>query len=123
MRLTWRDAVTTLLVVFIGIVFYLWATGTDLVVISQIEGALVVIGLAGLLMWIVGGTTGDLGANWFTGAMVVLAVASVVFFVIGLITLEPWTVAALGISLAAMWLIDLVYREYAAPTTHVPSHA
>ena len=122
MRLSWRDAVTTLLIVFIGIVFYLWATGTDLVVISQIEGTLVVIGLAGLAMWLVGGTGGNLGANWFTGAMVVLAVAAVVFFVVGLITLEEWTVAALGIDLAAMWLIDLMYREYGAPT-HVPSHA
>ena len=50
MRLTWRDAVTTLLMVFIGIVFYLWAIGTDLAVIGQIEGALVVMGAAGLLM-------------------------------------------------------------------------
>ena len=121
MRLSWRDAVTTLLIVFIGIVFYLWATGTDLVIISETQGTLFVIGLAGLAMWFVGATRGDLGANWFTGAMVVLAVAAGVFFVVGLITLEAWTVAALAIDLAAMWLIDLMYREYGAPT-HVPTH-
>jgi hypothetical protein len=117
MHLTWRDAVTTLLVVFIGIVFYLWATGTDLVVISSIEGALLVIGLAGLLMWVVAGTTGDLGLNVFTALMVVLAIAAAVVFVVGMITLETWTVALLAIDLALMWVIDLVYRAF-----HVPTH-
>jgi hypothetical protein len=122
MRLTWRDGVTTLLVVFIGLVFYLWATGTDLAVISEIQGALAVIGLAGLVMWLVAGTTGDLGYNWFTALMVVLAAASIVVFAIGWVTLEPWTVAVLAIVLALMWLGDLLYREFGAPA-HMPTHA
>ena len=107
---------------FIGLVFYLWATGTELAVISEIEGALAIIGLAGLVMWLVAGTTGDIGYNWFTALMVVLAAAAVVVFVIGWVTLEPWTVAALAIVLAVMWLSDLLYREFAAPA-HVPTHA
>jgi hypothetical protein len=119
MRLTWRDAVTTLLVVFIGIVFYLWATGTELVVIGSVEGALLVIGLAGLLMWAVAGSIGDLGLNSFTALMVVFAIAAVVVFAIGMITSEPWTVALLAIDLAAMWLIDLLYRDLYLPT-HQP---
>jgi hypothetical protein len=122
MRLTWRDGITTLLVVFIGLVFYLWATGTDLAVISEIEGALAVIAIAGLAMWLVGGTSGDIGSNWFTALMVVLAAASVVVFIIGWVTLEPWTVAALAIVLALMWLGDLLYREFGAPA-HLPTHA
>jgi hypothetical protein len=122
MKLTWREGVTTLLVVFIGIVFYLWATGTDLAVISEIEGALVVIGLAGLAMWLVAGTSGDLGYNGFTALMVVFAAAAIVVFVVGWVTLEPWTVAALAIVLALMWLGDLLYREFGAPA-HLPTHA
>jgi hypothetical protein len=108
--------------VFIGLVFYLWASGTDLAVISEIEGALAVIGLAGLVMWLVAGTTGDLGYNSFTALMVVLAAAAVVVFVIGWVTLQPWTVAILATLLALMWLIDLLYREFVAPA-HVPTHA
>ena len=123
MHLTWRDAVTTLLVVFIGVVFYAWATGTDLVVINEIQGTLVVIAIAGLLMWAVAGTTGDLGRNWFTGLMAVLAAAAVVVFIIGMITLEEWTVALLGIVLAAMWAIDLLYRVFGAPAHQQPYHA
>jgi hypothetical protein len=103
-------------------VFYLWATGTDLAVISEIEGALAVIAIAGLAMWLVGGTSGDIGYNWFTALMVVLAAASVVVFIIGWVTLEPWTVAVLSIVLALMWLADLLYREFGAPA-HVPTHA
>jgi hypothetical protein len=121
MHLTWRDAVTTLLVVFIGVVFYLWATGTDLVVLNETQGVLAVIGIAGLLMWAVAGTTGDLGRNWFTGLMVVMAAAAVVVFIIGMITLEDWAVALLGIVLALMWVIDLLYRAFGAPA-HQPSH-
>lgn len=122
MHLTWRDAVTTLLVLFIGVVFYGWATGFDFALINEIQGVLVVIGLAGLLMWLVGGTTGDLGRNWFTGFQGVLAVAAVALFVIGLITLEEWTVAALGIVLAIMWAVDLLFRGFTAPV-HQPTHA
>ena len=118
MHLTWRDAVTTLLVVFIGIVFYLWATGADLVVISSIEGTLMVIGVAGLLMWLVAGTGGHMGLNVFTALMGVLAVTAAVVFVVGMITLEAWTVALLAIDLALMWVIDLVYRAFHVPTQH-----
>lgn len=122
MHLTWRDLVTTGLVVFIGVVFYGWATEVNFALINEIQGTLVVIGLAGLLMWLVGGTTGDLGRNWFTGIQGVLAIAAVAFFVIGMITLEPWTVAALGIALALQWAIDLLYRGFGAPS-HQPTHA
>jgi hypothetical protein len=108
--------------VFIGLVFYLWATGTELAVISEIQGALAVIGLAGLVMWLVAGTTGDLGLNGFTALMVVLAAVSIVVFIVGWVTLEPWAVALLAITLAVMWLVDLLYREFAAPA-HVPTHA
>jgi hypothetical protein len=122
MHLTWRDLVTTALVVFIGVVFYGWATEVDFALINEIQGTLMVIGLAGLLMWVVGASDEDLGRNWFTGSQGLLAIAAVAFFVVGMITLEPWTVAVLGIDLAVMWAIDLVHRAFVAPE-HQQSHA
>jgi hypothetical protein len=125
-RLTWRDAVTTVLVVGVGLVAYAYAIGTDLPFISETRGALVVLGVAGLGMCIVGGSSGDLGSNPYTGLMSVLGIAAVVLLAIGLIAEASWTVVWLGIDIALMWGISILYRLFTSPasrTSHQPSHA
>ena len=121
-RLTWRDAVTTGLLVIVGLVTYLYTVGTDLAVINETRGALVVLGAAGLGMCIVGGASGFVGSNPYTGLQSVLGIAAATLLAIGLITAASWTVVWLGIDIAAMWAIALAYRVFTAPV-HGPSHA
>lgn len=120
-RLTWRDAVTTGLLVVVGLVAYAYAVGADLAFISETRGALVVLGVAGLGMCIVGGSSGYLGPNPYTGLMSVLGIAAVALLAIGLIGEASWTVAWLGIDIAVMWGIGIAYRLF-APPAHMPSH-
>ncbi len=125
-RLTWRDAVTTGLLVVVGLVAYAYAVGTDLAFISETRGALVVLGVAGLGMCIVAGGSGYVGSNPYTGLMSVLGIAAVTLLAIGLITEASWTVAWLGITIAVMWGVALVYRLFTVPEhrpVHGPSHA
>lgn len=116
MRLTWRDAATTLLLVFVGVVFYLYATGADIVIVNDTRGALLLIGAGGFGMCVVGGSSGYVGRNLYSGIMSILGVAALGLVVIGLITATAWTVTWLAIVVAAMWGIALVYRLFAAPT-------
>ena len=123
MRLTWRDGVTTLLVIVVGLVYWAYATGTDLVIIGDTRGALALIGIAGLGMCITGGSSGYVGRNLYSGFMSILGIAALVLFVIGLITAESWTVAWLAIVIAVMWGAALVLRVFGTPITHQPSGA
>jgi len=120
-RLTWRDAVTTALLVLVGLVAYAYTVGTDLAIINETRGALVVLGAAGLGMCIVGGSAGYVGPNPYTGFLSVLGIAAVVLLAIGLIAEASWTVVWLGIDIAVMWGLGIMYRLFAAPA-HVPSH-
>jgi hypothetical protein len=116
MRLTWRDGVTTLLLVAVGLVYYSFVTGSELAVINDTRGALLVIGATALGMCIVGGGAGITGRNTYTILMSVLGVAAFALVVIGLITALEWTVTWLAIDVAAMWGMALVYRLFLAPT-------
>jgi len=120
-RLTWRDAVTTALLVLVGLVAYAYTVGTDLAIINETRGALVVLGAAGLGMCIVGGSAGFVGPNPYSGLLSVLGIAAVVLLAIGLIAEASWTVVWLGIDIAVMWGLGILYRLFAAPA-HVPSH-
>lgn len=115
MRLTWRDGITTLLLVAVGLVYYGFATGTDLAVINDTRGALLVIGAAGLGMCIVGGGAGIVGRNTYSVLMSVLGVAAFALVVIGLITALEWTVTWLAIDVTVMWGLALLYRVFLAP--------
>lgn len=116
MRLTWRDGVTTLLLAVVGLVYYGFVTGTDLAVLNETRGALLIIGAAGLGMCIVGGGAGIVGRNTYTGFMSVLGVAAFGLVVIGVITALEWTVTWLAIDVAVMWGMALAYRLFLAPT-------
>ena len=122
MRLTWREGITTLLVIVVGLVYYAYATGMDIAVINETRGALLVMGIAGLGVCITGGSAGIVGRNWYTGLMSVLGIAVTAVFIIGLITEASWTVMWFAIGIAVMWGIALVYRLFGAPV-HGPSAA
>ena len=122
MRLTWRDGLTTLLLVAVGLVYYAYSIGADIAVINETRGALVILGVTGLGMCIVGGSSGIVGRNSYTGLMSVLGVAALALFIIGLITAAAWMVTLLAIDVAVMWGIALVFRVLAVPARR-PTHA
>jgi cbb3-type cytochrome oxidase subunit 3 len=122
MRLTWKDGLTFLLLVAVGLVYYAYSTGADIAVINDTRGALVVLGVTGLGMCIIGGSSGIVGRNTYTGFMSVLGVAALALFLIGLVTTAGWTVTWLAIDIVVMWGLALVFRVFLVPA-HGPTHA
>jgi hypothetical protein len=122
MRLTWRDGLTTLLLVVVGLTYYAYSIGTDIAIISDTRGALVVLGATGLAMCIIGGASGYVGRNTYSAFMSILGVAALALFVIGLITTAAWTVTWLAIDVAVMWGLALVFRVFRVPQRR-PIHA
>jgi hypothetical protein len=122
MRLTWREALTTLLLVVVGLVYYGYSTGAEIAVINETRGALAAIGLAGLGMCIVAGSSGRVGRNPYSLFMSILGVAALVLFLIGLVIAASWTGIWLAIDIAIMWGLALVFRVFTIPA-HGPTHA
>lgn len=123
MRLTWRDGVTTVGVILVGLIYWAYSTGTDVAVINDTRGALLAMGGVGLASCIIGGSSGYVGRNWYTGFMSVLGVGALALVVIGLITAASWTVTWLAIDIGVMWAAALVFRLFGAPVSHQPSGA
>jgi hypothetical protein len=122
MRLTWRDGLTTLLLVVVGSTYYAYSIGTEIAIINDTRGALVVLGATGLAMCIIGGAAGYVGRNTYSAFMSILGVAALALFVIGLITNAAWTVTWLAIDIAVMWGLALVFRIFEVPQRR-PTHA
>ena len=115
MRLTWRDAITTLLVIAVVVVYYAYVNGTDLPIIDDVRGALLVMGAAGLGTCIVGGSSGYVGRNSYTTLMSILGIVAFAVIAFGLITAAEWTLTVLGIDIVLMWGAALLYRLFFAP--------
>jgi hypothetical protein len=118
MPLTRKDAVTTLLLVGAVLVFYAYLSGTDLAIINDTRGALLVIGALGLGMCIVGGSAGYVGRNTYTTLQSVLGLAELAIVLIGLITTAEWTVMWLTIGVTVQWAAAIVYRLSVRPPVH-----
>jgi hypothetical protein len=123
MPLTRKDAVTTLLLVGAVLVFYAYLSGTDLAIINDTRGALLVIGALGLGMCIVGGSAGYVGRNTYTTLQSVLGLAELAIVLIGLITTAEWTVMWLTIGVTVQWAAAIVYRLSVQPPVHGASRA
>lgn len=122
MRLTWRDAITTLLVIAVVVSYYAYVNGTDLPIINDVRGALLVMGAAGLGTCIVGGSSGYVGRNSYTALMSILGIGAFAVIVIGLITAAEWTLIVLGIVIVAMWGAALLYRLFFASGQQTGAH-
>jgi hypothetical protein len=118
MPLTRKDAVTTLMLIGAVLVFYAYLSGTDLAIINDTRGALLVIGALGLGMCIVGGSAGYVGRNTYSILQSVLGVAALAIIVFGLITAAEWTVVSLTILIAVQWAAAIVYRLSVRPPVH-----
>ena len=114
MPLTRRDAATTILLIGVVLTFYLTLNGTDLVVLDNTRGALLVIGALGLGMCIVG-NAGTMQRSNYTILQSVLGVAALGLIVIGLITAEPIMLTLLTRDITVMWAATLIHRRSIRP--------
>jgi hypothetical protein len=123
MPLTWKDGAATGLLALVALLFYAYLTGsTDIAIVSDTRGALLVIGALGLGMCIVSSSSAVLGRSPYTILQSVLGVSAVVVVVIGLITAWAWTVSALTLIIAVMWAATLIRHLSGAPV-HGATHA
>jgi hypothetical protein len=114
--------VTTGLLVVVALVFYAYLSGTELAIINDTRGALLVIGALGLGMCIVGGSAGYVGRNTYSVLQSVLGITALAIIAFGLITAATWTVTWLTILIAIQWSAALIWRLSVTPA-HEPSHA
>jgi hypothetical protein len=110
MPLTRRDAATTILLVGGVSAFFLYLNGTDIVVLNDTRGALLVIGALGFGMCIVSGSADSFRQGTYSVLQSVLGVASVAIVLFGLVTTAPWTVTALTLVVVVMWAAALMHR-------------
>jgi hypothetical protein len=122
MPLTRKDAVTTGLLVAVALVFYAYLSGTDLAIVNDTRGALLVIGGLGLGMCIVGGSAGYVGRNTYSVMQSILGVVALAIIAFGLITAAAWTVTWLTLIITIQWAAALIWRLSVGPVT-APSHA
>jgi hypothetical protein len=119
MPLTRKDAATTVLLIGAVLVFYAYLSGTDVAIISDTRGALLVIGALGLGMCIVGGSAGYVGRNTYSILQSILGIGALAIIVFGLITAAEWTVTWLTIVIAVQWSAALIRRLSVSPTHEV----
>jgi hypothetical protein len=122
MPLTRNDAVTTGLLVAVALVFYAYLSGTELAIVNDTRGAILVIGGLGLGMCIVGGSAGYVGRNTYSVMQSVLGVVALAIIAFGLITAAAWTVTWLTLVITVQWAAALIWRLSVGPVTG-PSHA
>jgi peptidoglycan/LPS O-acetylase OafA/YrhL len=123
MPLTWKDGAATGLLVLVALIFYAYLTGTsDIAIVADTRGALLVIGALGLGMCIVGSNAAYVGRSPYAIFQSVLGVSALAVIVIGLITAWAWTVTVLTLIVAAMWAATLV-RHLSGTPVHGPTHA
>jgi hypothetical protein len=92
------------------LVFYAYLSGTDLAIVNDTRGALLVIGAFGLGMCIVGGSADSFQKGAYTVLQSVLGVVSLAIVLFGLVTAAAWTVTVLTLILAVMWAAALIQR-------------
>jgi hypothetical protein len=123
MPLTWKDGAATGLLALVALIFYAYLTGaSDIAIVADTRGALLVIGALGLGMCIVGSSSGVLGRSPYAILQSVLGVSAVAVIVIGLITAWAWTVSVLTLIVAVMWAATLV-RHLSGTPIHSPTRA
>jgi hypothetical protein len=122
MPLTRRDAATTLLLTAVVLVFYAYLSGTELAVIGDTRGAILVIGALGLGMCIVGGREDSMRQGRYTVVQSALGVVSLAIVVVGLITAYAWLVTLLTFVITVMWAAALIRRLSVGPV-HSPTGA
>ena len=123
MPLTLRDGAATGLLALVALIFYAYLTGaSDIAIVADTRGALLIIGALGLGMCIVGSNAAYLGRSAYTTLQTVLGVSAVAVIVIGLITGWAWTVSVLTLVIAVMWAATLI-RHLSGTPVHGATHA
>ncbi len=136
MRLTWKDAVTTLFIGGIVAVYLAFLNGTSLWLISSARGTTAAV----LVLGFVGGCALSTAGDAYTGATsrsarAYAAVAStlgavaLIAAIVGLITAGTVALAILVTATVALWLVATVRHAFTAPRgpargrdTHVVIH-
>lgn len=122
MRLTWKDAVTTLFMAAIVAIYATFLNGTGLWLISSARGTTAVV----LVLGFVGGcalsaangvrsTAQPRSARVLTAIASTLGVVALIAGVIGLITGSTFTLAVLVTATIALWLIATIRHAFTAP--------
>ncbi len=122
MRLTWKDAVTTLFVAAIVAIYAAFLNGTGLWLISSARGttaAVLVLGfVGGCALSAASGVNSAAQPRWarvLTTTASILGVAALIAAVIGLITGSTFMLAVLVTATLALWLIATVRHAFTAP--------
>jgi len=117
MRLTWRDAVTTVLAAMVAVIYLTFAVGWAIPVVDDARGATLLIGLIGLSMCIVGGSGSTIAkGNIWIAPLGVLGGVSLMLVVGGLITGWDVAVPTLAAVIGLMWTISTVHHAVESRT-------
>ncbi len=113
MKLTWKDAATTILagLTVVAVVAALQGWGWPL--LGSIAAAVGVVGALGWAMCMLGGATGSVPSmkNPYTLVMSVLGSIALILIIVGVITASEGVLVALGAVTVLMWM--------SSTTTHV----
>lgn len=122
MRLTWKDAVTTLFMAAIVAGYVAFLNGTSLWLISSARGTTAAV----LVLGFVGGcalsTAGDLytgtqsrSSRAFMAVATTLGVVALITAVVGLLTGSTFALAVLVTATIALWLTATIRHAFTAP--------
>jgi hypothetical protein len=126
MRLTWKDAVTTLFMVAVVAAYVAFLNGTSLWLISSARGTAAAV----LVLGMVGGCALSAAGDLYTGAQsrsarafralaTALGVVALGAAVVGLITSSTIALAVLVAATIALWLTATIRHGFAAPRQQV----
>ena len=126
MRLTWKDAVTTLFMAAIVAGYAAFLNGTSLWLISSARGATAAV----LVLGIVGGCALSAAGDLYTGTRsrssvafmaisTTLGIVALSAAVVGLITGSTFALAALVTATIALWLTATIRHAFTVPAEPV----
>jgi hypothetical protein len=123
MRLSWRDAVETLLVVFVVVAMVGVLQKQDWPLLGTNRSAALAVFAGGFLMCQLGrgaiGSAADLVRGPFMTTATILGVAALVLTVVGVIADSRVLVLVLGTVLVTTWAVATVHHAVERPTPHV----
>lgn len=120
MKLTWRDALTTILAISVGAATLAVTEDWDWALLGSTRAAVGAVGAIGLVMCIVGGSRDVSPVKGAFGVVATaLGIAAFVLIVLGLITGSESVLLALAGVIGFLWFITTL-RHAIVPSTAAP---
>jgi hypothetical protein len=118
MRVTWRDAVTAVLVLFVGLVYVGHIASWAVPLVGEVRGATFVLGIAGFAMCILGGSSSTVARrDAFLVPASILGGGAALMIVAGLISGWEPIVPLLAANIVVLWAMSTSRHILSARTS------